>query len=88
MYQTDYLNLNNYDLVIESTYATPDQIAEQILKGVEEKVMSQAKLNPKSLGSVQIAAEDVFEAVEKEFGFKYLEYPDKKAEVILDFFAK
>ena len=113
LYQTDYLNLNNYDLVIESTYATPDQIAEQILKGVEEKVMSQAKLNPKSLypaeeakdegeilvtpihnkfilvsglkkwkellkeeavfapvqfveqGSVQIAAEDVFEAVEK-----------------------
>lgn len=37
---------------------------------------------------MQIAAEDVFEAVEKEFGFKYLEYPDKKAEVILDFFAK
>ena len=136
LYQTDYLNLNNYDLVIESTYATPDQIAEQILKGVEEKVTSQAKLNPKSLypaerakeegeilvtpihnkfilvsglkkwkellkeeavfapvqfveqGSAQAAAEDVFEAVEKEFGFKYLEYPDKKAEVILDFFAE
>ena len=29
-----------------------------------------------------------FLPIVKEFGFKYLEYPDKKAEVILDFFAE
>lgn len=35
MYGVDYLDASNYDLVIESTYASPKEIAEEILRNFE-----------------------------------------------------
>ena len=35
LYNVDYYDLNNYNLVIESTYATPTEIAEEILRNFE-----------------------------------------------------
>ena len=36
LYDVDYYNKNNYDLIIESTKATPRQIAEEIVRYYEE----------------------------------------------------
>ena len=37
LYKVDYLKLSNYDLVIETTNAKPDEIAAKILEGFENK---------------------------------------------------
>ena len=40
LYDVDYYNKNNYDLIIESTKATPRQIAEEIVRYYEEFKMA------------------------------------------------
>ena len=51
LYEVDYLDLTHYNLLIESTYATPEEISEQILEGVKNYKEGNrfAMLNPKSL---------------------------------------
>lgn len=49
LYNIDYYNRNNYDLIIESTYASPEQIAKEIMRNFEEykvnKFHSRLELN-------------------------------------------
>lgn len=59
IYDIDYYDMSNYNLVIESTSASPNEIAQEILdrmadyqKGSFEKMM---ELNPSSIKSVEAA---------------------------------
>lgn len=49
LYNIDYYNRNNYDLIIESTYASPEQIAKEIMRNFDEfkvnKFHSRLELN-------------------------------------------
>lgn len=49
LYNIDYYDRNNYDLIIESTYASPEQIAKEIMRNFEEykaeKFHSRLELN-------------------------------------------
>lgn len=49
LYDIDYYDRNNYDLIIESTYASPEQIAKEIMRNFEEykvkKFHSRLELN-------------------------------------------
>lgn len=53
LYSIDYYDMNNYDLVIESTNATPEQIAEEIRRSFEEykkeKFATRVELNLKAM---------------------------------------
>lgn len=58
IYDIDYYDMSNYNLVIESTNASPDEIAQEILdkmadyqKGSFEKMM---ELNPSSIKSAEL----------------------------------
>lgn len=70
IYDIDYYDMNNYNLVIESTNASPDEIAQEILhkmaeyqSGGFEKMM---ELNPSSIKSVQTQDSDRIEVTEKD----------------------
>ncbi len=59
VYDIDYYDMGNYNLVIESTNASPDEIAQEILDkmtdyqdGVFEKIM---ELNPSSIKRTGLA---------------------------------
>lgn len=72
VYDIDYYDMNNYNLVIESTNALPDEIAQEILdkmsdyqNGSFEKIM---ELNPSSIKAADNAAvkeSDMVEVSEK-----------------------
>lgn len=51
LYGVDYLDLHNYDLVIESTSASPEQVAENILEALDRRSSGQQVmlLNPTSI---------------------------------------
>lgn len=53
LYGLDYYNLSNYDLVIESTNATPEQIAEEIVRNFKAyqtaKFTGKLEMNPSSV---------------------------------------
>ena len=62
IYDIDYYDMNNYNLVIESTNASPDEIAQEILDKMEdyqngsfEKMM---ELNPSSVKSAENSDSD------------------------------
>lgn len=52
LYNKNYLDMKNYDLVIDATYATPDQISKKILEGIEHPI-AKYQLSPKSLYPTQ-----------------------------------
>ena len=56
LYGLDYYKLSNYDLVIESTHATPEQIAAEIVRNFNafcvEKFTARLELNPASIGDM------------------------------------
>ena len=57
LYNIDYYDKNNYDLIIESTYASPEQIAKEIMRNFEEykveKFHSRLELNLRTFYPVQ-----------------------------------
>ncbi len=57
LYDIDYYDRNNYDLIIESTYASPEQIAKEIMRNFEEykteKFHSRLELNIRTLYPAQ-----------------------------------
>lgn len=68
VYDIDYYDMSNYNLVIESTNASPDEIAQEILdkmaeyqRGSFERIM---ELNPSSIKSVQTQDSDMIEVAE------------------------
>ncbi|MCR5690660.1 MAG: dephospho-CoA kinase [Eubacterium sp.] len=59
LYQVDYLNLNNYNLVIESTHASPEEVAEKILEGARDFARKKrALINTESLHVIVHAEEE------------------------------
>lgn len=65
LYDIDYYDRNNYDLIIESTYASPEQIAKEIMRNFEEykikKFHSRLELNIRTFYPVKS-----FEEFDKE----------------------
>jgi cytidylate kinase len=64
LYHINYFDMNNYDLVIESTAAAPSQVAERILACFQEFQQTGKKrveLNPGSLYPTQIIAPEAFQ---------------------------
>lgn len=57
LYNIDYYDRNNYDLIIESTYAAPDEIAKEIMRNFEaykeEKFHSKLELNTRTFYPTQ-----------------------------------
>ncbi|MDE5825224.1 MAG: cytidylate kinase family protein [Lachnospiraceae bacterium] len=57
IYDIDYYDMNNYNLVIESTNASPDEIAQEILDKMEEyqngSFEKMMELNPSSVKSAE-----------------------------------
>jgi Cytidylate kinase len=78
IYHIDYYDMNNYNLVIDSTYAAPVEIAQEILdkmaayqNGDFEKMM---ELNPKSIkftegADLNLLDSDMVEVLEKDGNF-------------------
>lgn len=69
IYDIDYYDMSNYNLVIESTSALPAEIAQEILDkmaeyqaGAFDKLM---ELNPSSIHSAQVSEADVISVREK-----------------------
>ncbi|MCH5265004.1 MAG: AAA family ATPase [Lachnospiraceae bacterium] len=67
LYGVDYLDLHNYDLVIESTSASPEQVAEKILETLAEyhKDKQTMLLNPTSIYPSETASAITKEELEK-----------------------
>lgn len=61
LYNIDYYDRNNYDLIIESTYASPEQIAREIMRNFKEykikKFHSRLELNIRTFYPVKSFAE-------------------------------
>lgn len=52
MYGVDYMDSSNYDLIIDSTYATPKEVAEKIVECMN-KMHARFQMNPRSLYPTQ-----------------------------------
>lgn len=70
LYDIDYYDRNNYDLIIESTYASPEQIAKEIMRNFEEykteKFHSRLELNIRTFYPTKKFADFDKEAFEKK----------------------
>lgn len=86
IYDIDYYDMSNYNLVIESTNATPAEIAQEILdkmaeyqNGNFEKLM---ELNPSSINSAQVSSADSISVTEKGGVFTLSAGKNKLEEVV------
>lgn len=52
MYGQDYMDSKNYDLIIDSTYATPEEVAKKILECIDHP-HAKFQMNPRSLYPTQ-----------------------------------
>lgn len=84
LYGIDYYNMNNYNLVLETTNATPEVIAKEILKRYEEYKQQKFKqimlLNPTSVYPTEKIEEVVSADVAEEDSYRCIEVAIKNNE--------
>lgn len=88
IYDIDYYDMGNYNLVIESTDASPDEIAQEILDKLAEyqegRFVKMMELNPSSVKLVQTQDSDRIEVVEKSGVFTVSAGKNKLDEAIAE----
>jgi cytidylate kinase len=66
IYNLNYMDFSNYDLVIDSTFNTPDRIAEVVLKEAREHEISPNKAQKQLVSPKRLLFDDEHKGMEKD----------------------